>query len=58
MNLLKNTLKYSVKFTINLCLHVFLLMYKAIAGDYCVGVIPDPIPNSEVKPCSANGTLS
>ena len=33
-------------------------MYKTLAGDYCVGVIPDPIPNSEVKPCSANGTLS
>ena len=27
-------------------------------GDYCEGVIPDPIPNSEVKPFSANGTLS
>ena len=33
-------------------------MYKTIAGDYCVGVIPDPIPNSEVKPYSADGTLS
>ena len=33
-------------------------MYKPGAGDYCAGVIPDPIPNSEVKPCSANGTLS
>ena len=32
--------------------------YKAIAGDYCVGVIPDPIPNSEVKPSCADGTLS
>ena len=27
-------------------------------GDYCEGVIPDPIPNSEVKPLSADGTLS
>ena len=27
-------------------------------GDYCEGVIPDPIPNSEVKPFSADGTLS
>ena len=27
-------------------------------GDFSVGVIPDPIPNSEVKPFSANGTLS
>ena len=27
-------------------------------GDYCEGVIPDSIPNSEVKPLSADGTLS
>ncbi len=27
-------------------------------GDYCKSVIPDPIPNSEVKPFSADGTLS
>ncbi len=27
-------------------------------GDFCEGVIPDPIPNSEVKPFSADGTLS
>ena len=27
-------------------------------GDYCEGVIPDPIPNSEVKPFSADDTLS
>ena len=33
-------------------------MYKHLAGDYCKGVTPDPIPNSEVKPSSANGTLS
>ena len=33
-------------------------IYKALAGNYCEGVIPDPIPNSEVKPFSANGTLS
>ena len=32
--------------------------YKALPGDYCEGVIPDPIPNSEVKPFSADGTLS
>ena len=31
---------------------------KLMPGDYCEGVIPDPIPNSEVKPFSANGTLS
>ena len=29
-----------------------------LPGDYCEGVIPDPIPNSEVKPFSADGTLS
>ncbi len=27
-------------------------------GDYCEGVIPDSISNSEVKPLSADGTLS
>ena len=27
-------------------------------GDYCEGAIPDTIPNSEVKPFSADGTLS
>ena len=27
-------------------------------GDYCKSVIPDSIPNSEVKPFSADGTLS
>ena len=33
-------------------------MYKQRAGDYCESVIPDPIPNSEVKPFCADGTLS
>ena len=32
--------------------------YKDLPGDYCERVIPDPIPNSEVKPFCANGTLS
>ena len=27
-------------------------------GNYCVSEIPDPIPNSEVKAYSADGTLS
>ena len=27
-------------------------------GNYCESVIPDPIPNSEVKAFSADGTLS
>ena len=34
------------------------LKYKNAPGDYCEGVIPDPIPNSEVKPFCADGTLS
>ena len=33
-------------------------MYKELPGDYCESVIPDPIPNSAVKPFCANGTLS
>ena len=40
------------------CLQYYLIRYNTPAGDYCEGVIPDPIPNSEVKPFSANGTLS
>ncbi len=35
-----------------------LFLYKAMPGDYCERVIPDPIPNSEVKPFCADGTLS
>ena len=31
---------------------------QVLPGDYCKGVTPDPIPNSAVKPFSANGTLS
>ena len=27
-------------------------------GNYCEGATPDPISNSEVKPFSADGTLS
>ena len=37
---------------------VELFIYKNVPGDYCKGVTPDPIPNSAVKPFSANGTLS
>ena len=40
------------------CLLFFNNQYKSPAGDYCEGVIPDPIPNSEVKPFCADGTLS
>ena len=31
---------------------------KHMPGDFCERVIPDPIPNSEVKPFCADGTLS
>ena len=31
---------------------------KFLPSDYCESAIPDPIPNSAVKPFSANGTLS
>ena len=36
----------------------FSLCIKCMPGDYCKGVTPDSIPNSAVKPFSANGTLS
>ena len=57
MNLKKNlTNKSSLKPKDSLHLNTF--RYKTIAGDYCESVIPDPISNSEVKPFSADGTLS
>ena len=31
---------------------------SSVPGDFCERVIPDPIPNSEVKPFCADGTLS
>ena len=43
---------------INLCLQYPQFGYNSRAGDYCESVIPDPIPNSAVKPFSADGTLS
>ena len=39
-------------------LQYFTFIYKDLPGNYCERVIPDPIPNSEVKPFCANGTLS
>ena len=33
-------------------------MYKSMPSDYCKKVTPDPVPNSPVKPFSANSTLS
>ena len=35
-----------------------ILGINLLPGDYCERVIPDPIPNSEVKPFCADGTLS
>ena len=31
---------------------------SALPGDYCESVTPETIPNSEVKPFCADGTLS
>ena len=39
-----------IKKPINEGLQLKLNMYKFVAGDFSKGVIPDPIPNSEVKP--------
>jgi hypothetical protein len=35
----------------------FLLLSRLLPGDYGAGVPPVPIPNTEVKPCSADGTI-
>ena len=35
----------------------YLSSIKTPPGNYCEEVIPDPIPNSEVKLFSADGTL-
>ncbi len=37
---------------------LFTLCIPLLPGDFCERVIPDPIPNSEVKPFCADGTLS
>jgi hypothetical protein len=50
--------KLTVKLTPFLLYEEDFFKYKTLPGDYCEGAIPDPIPNSEVKPFSANGTLS
>ena len=47
-----------IKKPLNEGLQLKLNRYKFVAGDFSKGVIPDPIPNSEVKPFSADGTLS
>ncbi len=44
--------------TIFILYQLSFFKYKSLPGDYCESVIPDPIPNSEVKPFSADGTLS
>ena len=42
--------------------HLFTYLDKnninPLPGNYCEGATPDPIPNSEVKSFSADGTLS
>ena len=45
-------------FLINHSLQFSQFGYNTRAGDYCESVIPDPIPNSVVKPFCADGTLS
>ena len=58
MDLKKHSIVLS-KNTVNLDIYKFsYLSINALPGDYCEGVIPDPIPNSEVKPFCADGTLS
>ena len=47
-----------IKISYKNCCKKIEIYYKNLPGDYCESVIPDPIPNSEVKPFSANGTLS
>ena len=43
----------------NFKVYKHLIMYiSLVPGDYCERAIPDPIPNSEVKPFCADGTLS
>ncbi len=43
---------------INCYVYIYnIISYKSVPGDYCEEVIPDPIPNSEVKLFSADGTL-
>ena len=69
MNLSNKVYKILVKLSfLNIKYHkkvekfiVYIILISKIttpAGDYCEGVIPDPIPNSEVKPFCADGTLS
>ena len=45
--LINRLFTYSIKNTI-----------KPLPGNFCEGATPDPIPNSEVKSFSADGTLS
>ena len=37
-------------------IHFFIRMYTDYSGGHCERATPDPIPNSEVKPLSADGT--
>ena len=58
MRLIPRTLK-KWSFLANILLLYILKLngYKNWPGNYCEEVIPDPIPNSEVKLFSADGTL-
>ena len=57
-NLIEYSREKSKFFLTKDSLHFSPFMYNTIAGDYCESVTPDPIPNSEVKPFCADGTLS
>ena len=46
---------YFIKYLIEFFSKVII---SSMPGDYCERAIPDPIPNSEVKPFCADGTLS
>ena len=52
MTKLKSLKSYIIIYKVN------FISISSMPGDYCERVIPDPIPNSEVKPFCANGTLS
>ena len=54
---LKAIIIYSIKNKFYLYYNKSLCI-KAMPGNFCEKAIPDPIPNSEVKLFSADGTLS
>ena len=52
------TIRYLIIFFKILIAFFLEITIRGLPGDYCESVIPDPIPNSEVKPFCADGTLS